>query len=93
MKGLFACALALSTAAHANTAADAADLDAVKDLASVNVTANKVEQNLLEVPASISVIDAATLDEKGIHCPGARGMMGSIFAALIRRCLPMPIRW
>jgi len=67
MKGLLACALALSTAAHAENTAEDPDLDAVKDLARVNVTANKMEQSLLDVPASISVIDAVELEEKGIH--------------------------
>jgi len=43
------------------------DLGLVKDLASVNVTANKMEQSLLDVPASISVIDAQVLEEKGIQ--------------------------
>jgi len=60
-----ACALVLSSTSHA--AAEDPVLDPVKDLASVNVTANKMEQSLLDVPASISVIDAAELEEKGIH--------------------------
>jgi len=60
---IVACVLLLSAAAHAEDP----DLDAVKDLASVSVSANKMEQALLDVPASISVIDAAVLDEKGIQ--------------------------
>jgi len=44
-----------------------AEEDAVADLAAVKVTANKVEQNLLDVPASISVMDALQLEEKGIQ--------------------------
>jgi len=62
-----ACALLLTVAARAESTAEDPDLDLVKDLASVNVTANKMEQSLLDVPASISVIDATTLEEKGIQ--------------------------
>jgi len=60
------CALLLS-AVCVDAAAEDPVLDPVKDLASVNVSANKMEQSLLDVPASISVIDAAELEEKGIQ--------------------------
>jgi len=60
-----ACALLLSTTTHAQ--AQTPDLDTVKDLASVNVTANKMEQSLLDVPTSITVINAIELEEKGIQ--------------------------
>lgn len=51
-------ALLLAGAAHA------AGGDA--ELTSVTVTANKIEQDFQSVPQSITVIDAATLEEKGI---------------------------
>jgi len=56
--GILAAILLLSSTAQANTPED----DTVADLATVTVTANKVEQNLLDVPASISVIDALQLE-------------------------------
>jgi len=62
--GVLACALLLSSAVQAHNSTDD---DTVANLAAVKVTANKVEQNVLDVPASISVIDAALLEEKGIQ--------------------------
>lgn len=77
---VLACALSLAPMARAGTGAAN-----VKNLDTLVVTANKIEQDLLDVPASVTVIDAVTLEEMGIttiedvirEIPGMTTSMGS----------------
>jgi len=56
----FTLSIVATNAIYANT------VNETKSLDKVVVTANKFEQNLQEVPQSITVIDAQTLEQKGI---------------------------
>ena len=58
------CAVALG--ANGMAFAQDADEDSGKRLATVTVTAQKVEQNLQDVPISITAIDATTLETREI---------------------------